>query len=276
MSVDYPDFQTPQQHADTIARTGVPLLTLASDVLAQTFTPAAGATSSSISIPITQIGYEIMIIGQFIVAPTNPFARVTLTWSQSGITGYTDTETFIVPCGSAGTSFKVIGRGPTRGDSVVVSVTNLDPLQVISLVVNLAENSRIYDRSQWRWDNAPLSGVTVAGWTLPFLPADESVLGILDNTLIPASSGIQWLFGMHNGLVQFQYEMNTGLASALTVRFQAAPTSEYLTHYSLGAASPGSFGVQFAGPRAPIVVRLVNTSAAGINVSCSLLRAQTT
>lgn len=273
---DYPDFQTPQQHANTIAATGVPLLTLASSLLQQTFNPPALAKRSSASLSITQIGYEIVVGASFGVVPTNPFIRVTLTWSQTGFTGYTDTETFIVPACNTPGAFTVIGQGPTRGDSLVVSVTNLDPLQTATVSVGVAENSRIYDRSKWRWDNATDAGLTVAGFTLPSLPADESVLGLVDAVAIPASTAVSYLCGMRNGTIQFGYEMNGGVAASLTLRLQPAPTTEYSTHFPLGAVAAPSFSFQFAGPRAPVIVRLVNTSAGPITVTFGVVCAEST
>lgn len=270
---DYPDWQTPQAHATAIGATGVPLLVLPTLELQQTFNPNAGATQSSASVPVTQIGYEIIVQSSFSVAPTSPFIRVTIAWNDGVPLDPVATDTFIVPASTTPGAFRVQGNGPTKGAAAVISVTNLDSLQVATVQVMFLQHSRVLSADEWTFDNPADAALTVSGFTLPKLPDDESCLGILDNVTIAASSSSAWLFGISPGIAVVGYEMSVGAASSLSIRVRPKPDSEYSGHNVLYSAVSAPPSFQIAGARAPLGLVLANSATTAITLSLGMFRA---
>jgi hypothetical protein len=271
VTADFPDFQVPQAHADAIATTGAPLLTLATLVDSQTGKViTAGNVFPGPGKPISQIGYEIQVQVTANSASTVPYAVVALTWVDSG-TGITvGSDTWTVPGSSNATPFMVLGKGPSKADKVSVTVTNLDPANSITISYVLIQNSRVYPKDDWRWYNNNNRLTAVPAATLPTLPPDESVLGLVDNVTILASSQDTFLFGMYNGPVTVSYELSSGSAASLMFRVRPQPDSAYSGHNILGAFSNPSPSFQVAGPRAPLRVVVANSATTTITLSFAL------
>lgn len=270
---DYADWQTPNAHATQIAATGVPLLTLPTLLLQQTFDPAAGVTQSSASLAITQPGYEIIVQSSFSVAPTSPFIRVTIGWNDGTSLDPVNADTFIAPASTTPGAFRVQGNGPTKGNAAVISVTNLDGLQVATVQVMFLQHSRILASDDWTYDNAANAGLTVTGFTLPKMPADQSCLGVLDNVTIAAAGSSAWLFGICAGLATVSYEIGSGAASTLSLRIRPKPDTEYSGHNILYSAVSAPPNFQIAGARAPLGVILANSATTSLTMSLAIFKA---
>lgn len=269
---DYPDWQTPQSHADKIAATGVPLLALATLLLQQSFNPAAGLTQSSAALAVPQIGYDITVTGSFGVAPSSPFIRVQLEWTDAGTSTRIATDTFIVPAATNPGVFTVHGRGPSKGDTVTVHVTNLDVSQTVLATVLLLSTSRIPVTDTWHWDNGLNVGSVVQGWTLPTLPADESVLGMADAVTIGAGANTAWLIGMHDGLMGVGIQVTSGALSSVVAQLAAEPASEYVPDNPLYSQVGPPSWFQVAGVRGPMRFQLHNNATSSITLTWGIVR----
>lgn len=273
VATDYPDWAPHVAQAQQIAATGVPLLTAASVVYNAAGVNIAGNSAYAPGPQVvSQIGYEFWIQASTGAAATVPFLQVKLTWDDT-VSGRTvATDTFTVPAASSAGGFVVAGRGPSKASQVVLTVLNLDPAIAASVNLVMLQNSRVYPKDDWRWLMGAAAPATVPGFTLPSLPADESVLGIVSNITIPAGANSSiYLCGMHNGLVAIGLNVSAGTLSALDLQLAAAPNTVYGSNNPLSSGPPQSAAYQIAGPRAPIRVIFHNTSTAAMTLTASLI-----
>ena len=269
---DFPDWQAPSAHAAQIATQGVPLLAGSVGVPGRTWSLAGGASSTALPVTFHKIGYEMLAKATIAAAATIPFVRLNLVWTDSGSGLEVATDTFIIPCASGGPKFIVAGRGPTKADTMTATVANLDPAQAITMELDILENGRVYPRDDWGWINQLDAGLTVPTFTLPQLPDDESVLGIVSATTIAASGSNSYLFAQREGIVACTYELTTGAPSALQIRIRGVPDSEYGGGNWLGSYGTPPTTFQFVAPRAPLRVVLANQTTAAIVINFAMVR----
>lgn len=272
MTADYADWTVPQANASAVAATGVPLLTAATGILQQSFNPAAGATQSSGIITVRQTGFEVIVTSSFSVAPTTPFVVVQLEWFSSGYSARVATDTYVCAASTTPGAFTTYITGATKGDQVNVHVTNLDGLQVNLTTVAVLENSRLYDKNRVWWDNGLNAGKTVTGWTLPTLPADETVLGMAAAASVPAAGNIAWLCGPHEGLIDIALDFGGGPSTSITAQVASEPGSFYVANNPVYSVATPPLAFQIAGTRSPLRFQLHNSSAGAIAVNWSMIR----
>lgn len=271
---DYPDWSPHVAHANQIAATGVPLLTLNTRLYQQAFpSVAAGTPVSSGPLNVSQVGYEVQITAKFPVATVTPFVEIQVAWTDTTSGLQIGSDTFIVPGATAPGVWTVHGRGPTKANQLNLTVTNLDASNAASVGVIALQNSRVYQKDEWYWVNPQNKSLTIPGFPLPTFPDDESVLGLLDGITIPASSQASYLFGMHAGMVSVGYEVNTGAASNLSIRIRPKPDTVYSGHNIIYSAVTPPANFQVAAPRAPLGVVLVNAATTAMVMSMSMIRA---
>lgn len=152
MTTDYPDWGTSQDHADKIFSTGTPAASKSILVyqLAQVGF-LAGAQKQSPPISIDQTGYEIGLSIQCSASPLVPFLIADLLWTDS-VTGLViGHDVWSLPASSAANGQTYYGSGPTKGDTLVVTLINADASGVLPAVsASVAQNSRAYVRDDWR------------------------------------------------------------------------------------------------------------------------------
>lgn len=271
---DYADWQEPQAHATAIAATGVPLLGLASQ-LVTTATKVIGPSTTQFftTANVTQVGYHGTFEVQFPSAATVPFCRARLSWLDN-LTGYSlGTDDYILPGAQAASLFTTTAAGLARGNRVQLAIDNLDPAQSATVTCTLNEDSIPRNGDSWYYPNLLNAAVTVPGFTLPGLPDDESVLGVLDNVTIAASSSNTYLLGMHAGLVNIGYELSAGTAANLSIRMRPAPDSVYSGHNIIYSATSSPSNFQVAFPRAPVRLIVANAATTAMTLSLSAIRA---
>lgn len=271
---DYPDYQTPAEHARQISVTGVPLLAQAATVYANpAVSVPANSSFASGTFPVNQTAYEIYISVGFPVAATVPFVEVTLQWGEPSGTVSMWADTYIIPGNTAAAGFLVRGRGPAKGSTVAVNIANLDAAQAASVNVRLLQHSRVAVRDDWRWNNGFNRSAVVPGWTLPVLPDDESVLGMEAAAAVAAGASVSWLCGMHNGLVNFGLDLGGGALANLVVQVAAEPAGSYVANNPIyGTVNPPP-NFQVACPRSPVRFQLHNNGTTAVNVTWSAIRA---
>lgn len=270
---DFPDWQAPAAHAAAIAAAGVPLLGNSAVLLNNNvLSIAGGAGYTSANFPIGQVSYEIFTNLTVPAATPVPFARVRLVWTDSALNVAMHTDTFIVPCAQSPAGFMVRGRGPAKADIVGVSITNLDGANTITGQVTLVQSSRVYTADHWNFDNGVDNGVTVPGQTLPALPFDESVLGIINGVAVAAGTGINRMFGINDGQVSISLAVSGPALSTIQLGARPLPPSEYSASNILLADLGPPPTLEMGWPRAPVLVTVTNTSTTAATVWVAAVR----
>lgn len=268
---DFPDWSPHVATAQQIAATGVPLLALPQLAFANpAITPAPGSPYVSPSETLDQVSYEIYVTCQFVAGTAVPFVEVQLRWFDPGNIAQIASDTFIIPGATGSPGFAVRGRGPCKGASVIVAVTNLDAVNTPTVGIRLSQHSRIAPVDDWRWWNAFNSGQTVPGWTLPGLPPDESVLAV-ENVTIGASSSVTRLAGMFAGAVGVGLNVVTGSLSSLTMFLQPQTGALYAANNPVFGGAPPGLAFEVAGVRAPMRLVITNSATTAVSLAYSLI-----
>lgn len=238
MTVDYPDYATPQAHASAIAVTGAPLLTLGGTLLTSTtFTLAGGQAQATAALPITQLGYEVQVKLSTGSTATVPFVDVTMQWSDGAGNNVVAQEKWMLPCGSAA-NYVMTGSGPTKGGSLVVKLANQDPAVTATVTVVVLVNSRVYTRDRW----VANAIVTVPGFTLPGGDPLRDILATIDGVVVTPGTSISRLFPPYAGDVMvYAEQVGVGAANS-AAKLQVAPTSVFSTGDLYSSAPTGGVG----------------------------------
>lgn len=276
---DYADWNEPAAHAAAIATVGVPLLSSPNTLLNQIgVSIPAGGFQQFVGLPFTQIGYAVQMIVEFPVAATNPFVELRLTWSDPvSAAVYDEAHYFIAGSGSGVSGWTTLGNGPARSSQLTAEVTNLDPAQAVTVTIQVAQDSCVRQADRWYWRNNANIGLGVPGFNLAQQIDDEDVLGIMHNSVIPASGSLKLLCGMAPGrLAQLAGTLVTVAPSAITFQVQAVPSSVYTTASDVLYAVPAAatFGYQFLLPRAPVLLQVTNSSTVAGNIFAMMTAAE--
>lgn len=264
---DFPDWRAPSAHAAEIASQGVPLLTRSQLIANQTFTNLGhGLSTGTPNLVVTQPGYEIIVNPKFPAGTTNPFVEINLQWTDSGSGAGVANDVFYVPGCIDAHGFVVTGRGPSKGDRLVVGVTNLDTAQSVTCTVEVLVNSRVYPTDVWRFNNTLANSSTVTGFTLPTFPDDPSCLGAVTGASVAATSNLQWLMGIGTGgPVTVTLECSGPVPGSARFHAYALPSSAYGTVAPLIAYTAANLNQQytFNPPRAPWLLQAANNATSG-------------
>lgn len=148
---DFPDWTAPQANANAIATTGAPPLVLKQvvDVLiGQAINAGASVTRpASGQFPVNQPGYEIQL-NVATLGATAPIVSVELQWYDSAFGGQIDDEIYYFYSGNLN-GHLIHGRGPSKGDRVVVVITNHDATSQVTVSYTLLQTSRTFTREFW-------------------------------------------------------------------------------------------------------------------------------
>lgn len=275
---DYPDFATPQAHATAIAATGVPLLAAPATLINRSgVTILGGNTNVLAPVTFTQVGYATQIMASFPAAATNPFISVELLWADAATSLVYDDAHYITVGASGATAFTTLGNGPARSGQLTMSITNLDPAQTVTLQIQVAQDSSIRTTDRWYWRTNVDIGLPVPTFTPATLVPDEDVLGILHGVTVPASTSVTYLFGMAPGrTVNFAGTLVTTPPASVTYQVSPAPLTTYTSAADVLITAPAAanFGYQFIAPRAPLYLKITNSSATAGTIFCMMNAAE--
>lgn len=256
---------SPAQTAAQIAISGVPLLSKPTLVKLQpgATIPASGTATPISGQQITQTGYEIAVTLLIGSAATVPGARVTLTWSDS-VSGQTvSTENWYLAAASGASPQQYTGTGPTKGDTLTLTITNLDSAVALTYSLTLTQNSRQYARDDWRQPTVfPVPGQTAASYDQP------SNLLFSSNPLISSGLAVQRWIPLYAGDVTFtvingpnansQLSLLAFLDSALTLsNFWTSPL----------IAANGILNAKITLPRQSCLAFIANGTGASANIA---------
>jgi hypothetical protein len=265
MTVDYADWQAPQAHATAISVTGVPLLTGKSLVFSSgPQSIAASGTYVPGTKSFTQPGYEMFFSVFANAASATPYVTAELAWTDSGTGLIIQRDTYVLVAGSTVSGWISQITGPTKADGVFITITNLDTAHTMVFSMIILQNSRIYTHDSYMWDNTANAGNTVPGETLPNLPGDNSSLGWTTTGLIPANGNQSFLCAPgYSGWINLSVIWTTTPIASLSLTVFPQPNSYYggFAHalQKIPVAVRDTF--QFLAPRAPLHVRVDNSSA---------------
>lgn len=266
---DYPDWQTPQAHANAIATTGAPLLALEQLLCSETgVTLVPGVQQTYGPFPFTQISYECQVVLKCAAGETNPWLEIELLWGSTVGAGNVDEEKYYVGATNTASNFyRGLGRG--KGNEVTFKVTwhgvdNTATFQFIAM-----QTSRQYIRDDWR-STGIFSGII--GYTAATYDLDGDCLCSFDESL-PGSEGVAIPLPLYTGYVML-YATTSGASilsmqntAQTTVKGLAIATTEQINE-AAAATIPATLIVLGRGQQ---ILNLINLSAATITFSGNMI-----
>jgi len=153
------------------------------------------------------------------------------------------------------------GKGPTKGAQVLITLTNLDTAQGITVQIFVGGTTQHIARDDWR--NGHVN--SVPGVVFSNLLAQANLLvGVLTFS-VPASSSNAWSLPLYSGQAWCWFQVSAAIAVTIfpnnSLPSQFSPG--YLL-YSATVSTTATTSVQL--PRVPCLVRFENTSGSAITV----------
>lgn len=266
MTVDYPDWQTPEKHALEVYRQAVPLARKPTGI--SNGSGLLGGTQAVDLVTATaldQPSFHMLLGLQYVSNLTNvPFGRLRFLWTDSASGFQVDDDWCMLPGAFGGLNFAYIS-GEARADSLVVELENLDPGQLLSYSWGISQTSHVYDvlRVQ-EVGQVAVTGVTRAG--------QNNQMGILASVgaNVPAGGSTTRLASTWHGQAKLSTDNSSGTA---TITVQLLDPGIVLGASPLyGAANSGIIAsmtvpsgtadtIEVTLPAGPVLVREINGSA---------------
>jgi len=174
---------------------------------------AASGTFTQSNIPFTKPGYVINIRAQMsAVGSVQPSVKCDLTWSVGAISnGATAEEWWFVPAGGSSTK-RTSGRGPTKGDTLQLVLTNGDAVNSVTISVVIYETTHHMSRDDLRSDG----GVGAA--TGSAVTADHNALNLgNDSFSVPGSSTAFRNLPLYAGQANIWINQNVAAGSQVNI-----------------------------------------------------------
>lgn len=273
---DYPDNSPHYATAQQVSQTGVPLLAKSGNLVNHSGTITNPVKYDTGKLTVSQIGYEFQFTGVINAASTSPFVEINVTWTDSVSGLVTGNETYYPPCASAAPGFTLIARGPTKGDTVEVTIANNDDLHTITFTYILVEHSRVYQKDIAFGLNSVNNLLTIPGYNQAFGVDDVSVLGAIVNQTVTAGNNVSFLMSMAPGK-QIQLAGNTAGVPAANVVITVFPENPF--QFSGGyialrqTLTVAAFNFTFIAPAAMLRLNVANTATSGTLTISGLMTA---
>jgi hypothetical protein len=266
MSVDYPDWQTPQAHADRIAATGAPLIHNAAGVANANVTIAAGASTVIGPVAVNNICIELFVSAENHTV-NSCFLEARLDWTDAATGLLLARRSYKIISGASGNPHTVKIFGPVHADQVTVRFTN-DPTSAgsIDLIAQVIGTSRLYTRDGFRSILVHAGGFTLAG----ALPEYDCLLNANPN--IGGLSGQAYALPCYAGRV---YVWAHTASAGNDLRLQITDASGLVLPNTLVAFQDRSNGAGdiddfFTLPSYQCSLSLLNDNAAAKVVGCTV------
>lgn len=265
-----------------ISTTGVPLLNKSTVLANQAAVGiAANGNTPTGSFTITQPSFELLISVSFSVAVgATPYAFIVIQWSDSTSGLVTDKDTFVVNVASnaALNSLPFNIKGPSKGDTLKLTIYNLDAARSMVATYTLLENSRVIPSevislgADWKENSANISLAISATRVQP----DSKVIATFVNSTLGVGATDVYTTPPATGLATLNFQ-EIGVASAnVTVVVQPIPTAIYGTVYLVNdilvAGNPNKlFYNDLIMPNGPLQVTVHNGGSVNANYSGVLI-----
>jgi hypothetical protein len=219
---DYPDWQTPQAHADAIAITGVPLLAnpTAEYALTNVNVPAGttgqallnigGTTATDLS---ASLSYEVRMRATANAASLVPFLNVRFEWwADQALTLLLYRDEWKVTCGDTAAGPTLYGSGPVRGGFLRILIDNWDganDILIDDFEIYMSSRPCPFKQPDLRTanDNAHNPTYQVPSEGTSF----DGLIGQVHNRLLNTGATQSFIFGLYNGAIDLQLSV-TGTA----------------------------------------------------------------
>lgn len=174
---------------------------------------AASGTFNMPNITFTKPGYLIRVVAQMSAGgAAAPSLECILSWTVAGTgSGVAQDQIWFVPCGGA-TSMRSNGYGPTRGDTLAITLVNGDAVDSVTVTVQVWETTQHMARDDWRSTGGVSSsnaGVA-AGLAKANIIANESVN-------VPAGQSVGRNLPLYCGQVSVFINQNVAAGSQVQI-----------------------------------------------------------
>lgn len=212
---DYPDWTAPQAHADAIAATGTPPLTLVNGVAGQVVNVPANGIQLGNTFAFSQPSYELfMDIFQSGAGATGPL-EVKMQWFENTFSQVIDQQSWWVWPGAATLNHQVAAKGPSRAGLLSMVFSNHSVAAAYRVTYWLYQRSHYYTRDDWR------SMVFTSSVNAVTVPTNDTVEGLVCQTsaLIAGGGNTKVQLPLYSGQVQV-YADTTSNTTDMQLRFQ--------------------------------------------------------
>jgi hypothetical protein len=266
---DYPDWQTPQAHANAINATGAPLNQQSKKISNNTLNVAVGASTDVGTFSIPNICYELWVSVQNNGA--NPgFLIVHMDWLDSATGLLLLTRKYKIVAGATGSPHTVKITGPVHADTVDVTMeSESDSTSAMGITWQLIGTSRLYTRDTFRSVQQHTGGFTLAG--------AKPEYGILLNASPVVAAGVTQLFAMpcYSGRIYIAAHTTSG-ANNMTVEINEQVGSVFVLpnfpDVFIDKTDSNGYMHEFATlPTAEMGVSLTNGGSANQTLNCTIL-----
>lgn len=267
MTFDFPDWQTPQAHATTISKTGVPLLRASNNLAGATGLTLPGPSSANLVVgkAVTQPAFEIAVLASMPAGTgTIPFLNLDLEWSDS-VGGLTTARRSIMMTAGNGPSAAITSfiTGPCRGNFLTATLTNFDPAVTATVNYTINQTSHVYERDQS--GQLAFGSPAPNGFTNPTSKPSSGVVAFANPT-IAAGASTSFLCALNVGDAMLEVDA-LGIAAAVKIVF-TDPSGNIAggsgSHLIVEQVSAGTSVVTpVVLPDAPLLMTVTNTGTVG-------------
>lgn len=267
MSIGHPDF------------VGVSVKQLADVLIGQAIAANSSDTRPAVGqFSIYHPGYEIQL-NVATLAGTANIVSVELKWYDSTFGAIMHDETYYFYSGNLN-GHLIHGRGPSKGDRLVVVITNHDAVNQVTVSYTLLQTDRVFTREFW----TTITNGGIAPVFPGFTALNHNIAGNLVGTfamLVPANTTEDLMMPFYTGTIRL---MGTCPGAAVgTMQWLILPSADpsAAANYSYkgtnGQAGNSPFGVgslyqgDIALPRSQARLQVVNTTAGAQNITAVLI-----
>jgi hypothetical protein len=256
---------SPALIAEAIVDSGLPIFTSSTVVASESIALQAENTTESFGpFAINQIGYEIQAQASTPNGSDIVSIGIELTWSDGGVV--IEQEVFTWMAGSASQPHIIYGRGPTKGNSLTISViTPVYNGPTVNTNFTFLENSRTYLQSKWKTYNIG----NPAGFSIGGVPMSSNVLTTTAPTVAKGGAQAMRLLALYTGTIQFM-AFTSSLTSDANVELSNQTALTNLASIVIYASNTNGQGVINSGPielgRDEYLLTLTNNNAASSEV----------
>jgi hypothetical protein len=253
--------------AQQIALSGVPLRTLSGQVVtANAVVILAGNNNAAGPFTVTQPGYEIWLNPWINAGTPNGVLTVQLLWIDSVSGQPVRAETHDIWPASAQNGHILSGVGPTKGDRLTITLSNLTGGASIAVSYVVLQNSRVPARDDWRTfsGNGTASGIVTAGGNI------QKKNLLIASISVPAASTMSRQIPYFNGICDVQFASS----SATTDMFINIRDSGLTLIRQVRSDSAGNGEFRFTMPNSQCSIDLVNQNAVAKTLSAYIVIAE--
>jgi|SRR5215469_318680 len=276
MTVDYPDYQTPQANADAISTTGAPALNLNGVILNTTGVLAANGTFTSAGLPINQPGFEARVQLTMPASTITALPIFQFDWDSTATSSPSWPEQWCLAAGSAAVGPNTwLGRGKAMGNQLIVRLINEDSINSLTYTIQLYQTSQYTSRTEFRKDI--FSSFSIPSHAVCDFRDDHLLLGTHKNGSIPSGSTDVTVLPPGGCRVYLHFETGSNANDAEITITDLNPQvgASFSVVYDKFTDSTGNLNDELALPQSHMQITMTNHNAAAHALSYAFTRIET-